>query len=76
MFRTANANTFANSNTTIQPVDPSDKVVADNNEQVKGILMRLYNDNDWVIEEQIPIVPKKKGKLFTCSISAFLLTFL
>jgi hypothetical protein len=43
-------------------VDPSGKVVADNNEQVKGILMRLYKDNDWLIEEQIPIVPKTKGK--------------
>ena len=63
MFKNPESNTFANSYTNFQPVDPNDKVISDGNNQVKSILTRLYNDNDWLADEKVflegPKIDKK-----------------
>lgn len=62
MFKNPESNTFANSNTNIQPVDPNDKVISDGNNQVKDILIRLYNDNPWLADEKVFLEGPKIGK--------------
>lgn len=62
MFKNPESNTFANSNTNIQPVDPNDKVISDGNNQVKDILIRLYNGNPWLADEKVFLEGPKIGK--------------
>jgi hypothetical protein len=62
MFKNPDSSTYANSITNIQPVDPNEKVISDSNNQVKDILIRLYNGNPWLADEKVFLEGPKIGK--------------
>ena len=66
MLKNPESNTFANSYTNFQPVDPNDKVISDGNNQVKYILTRLCNDNHWLADEKVFLEGTKIDKKTYC----------